>query len=119
VEQTGGRIWVGRATDGTTERFIKIKAVEGSNSLVPLAFSPDGRRVVIEVNHEAQIIDLETGELVGQLRDHVGHITAALFTPDGSRLITADSGPPNNTSAGSGSGIWRPAGNCSASPALA
>jgi WD40 repeat protein len=63
-----------------------------------LAFSPDGRRLVLsgghgvdpdEGRHEAHIWDAETGAEVSILRGHTGIVQEVAFSPDGSRFASA------------------------------
>src|SRR5262249_7574259 len=53
------------------------------------SFSPDGRRIVIWWNDGiARLYDGETGEEVGVLRGHKENVIKAVFSPDGSRVLT-------------------------------
>jgi WD40 repeat protein/serine/threonine protein kinase len=62
-----------------------------------LAFSPDGRTLVLGDRHadgRAGILfwDLEKGEMTGRLADHRPQIWALAFTPDGRKLVAASAG---------------------------
>jgi WD40 repeat protein len=82
-------------------RNLRERIVLDHNSLVNLAFSPDGRRIVTVVpqpagprpnGDTARVWDMETGKPVGKpLIGHGGKITTAAFSPDGQRIVTASS----------------------------
>jgi len=76
------------------------------------AYSPDGKRIAstqvysivtgekiapakfLDAN-AVQLWDGETGKLVTELRGHTSHVSSVLFSPDGSRLLSASDYPDN------------------------
>lgn len=65
-----------------TNRFFDVRY------LYFVAFSPDGRRVVSSCNHEAQIWDVTTGRRLTAPLQHTNEVRVALFSPDGTRVLT-------------------------------
>jgi WD40 repeat protein/tRNA A-37 threonylcarbamoyl transferase component Bud32 len=62
-----------------------------SNFLGHAALSPDGRLLVAAVsdlNHTACVLDLATGQRIGQPLPHQGTILYTAFSPDGKRVLT-------------------------------
>jgi WD40 repeat protein len=91
-----GRVWVGRAADGATERTLAGPAdarrnsgpVGGVNEWVVL--DPAGQRVAVTGGAEVRVWDLESGKLLATAGDFEGTAASAAFTADGSRLIALD-----------------------------
>ncbi len=54
-------------------------------------FNADGSRIVTRLNGVAEIHDTATGALVSTLELEDGAILSALFSPDGTRIVTANS----------------------------
>jgi WD40 repeat protein len=92
-----GRVWVGRVTDGATERTLTGPAdarqnsgpVGGVNEWVVL--DPTGRRAAVSGGTEVRVWDLDSGGLLATAGDFEGTASATAFTADGSRLIALDS----------------------------
>ena len=60
--------------------------------LLVAQFSPDGTRVVMAIcpgDDTARVRDAGTGQVLATLRGHADCINSALFSPDGSRVLTA------------------------------
>jgi WD40 repeat protein len=64
-----------------------------------LAFSPDGRLLVLGAGPESPLSlwELATGQVVGRLRDDRGGGEPIAFSPDGSRLVVAGSRHPGSS----------------------
>jgi WD40 repeat protein len=76
------RLWdVG---DGSLARTF-----EGAGAVGGIAFSPDGSLVAAPADEAAKVFDVETGEQVALLQGHVGLVSSASFSPDGTFLVTA------------------------------
>jgi WD40 repeat protein/serine/threonine protein kinase len=58
----------------------------GVNSL---AFSPDGKRIVGDLEDALKVWDAVTGEELLTLRGHTGRVTSVAFSPDGKRIVSA------------------------------
>jgi hypothetical protein len=102
-----GRIWVGRAADGTGERTFEVPSPVGGRTRddqppspqpVLWRFSPDGRRLAALGKSEIFAWDLESGKLLlrGRIEDQSrvqpSRMPWIIFSRDGRRLATA-SGP--------------------------
>ena len=60
-----------------------------TNELVSVAYSPDGRRLVVGgFEGAAAVYDLETGQKVMTLRGHTDTVFSCTFSPDGQRVLT-------------------------------
>jgi len=58
-------------------------------SVLSLALSPDGRRVVTTHSHHARVWNAESGAELLRVASHTVMIRNAAFSPDGRRLATA------------------------------
>jgi WD40 repeat protein len=76
---TLGRFW-----DAATGQPVSPPRPIGGN----LAFSPDWRLVVAGDGKSARVWDAVTGAPVGELLRHDGPVKAAIFSPDGRRVVT-------------------------------
>ena len=67
-----------------------IAALQGhSNSIISVAFSLDGRRLVsASPDQTARLWDGITGQPIAALRGHTERLWNALFSPDGKRVVT-------------------------------
>ena len=64
---------------GEIERFI-----------TSLAFSPDGKRIVLASNNKTVYIwDVETKKEIRRLEGHTDRVNSAAFSPDGKQIVTA------------------------------
>lgn len=54
-------------------------------------FSPDATRVVAIYHGTGEVRDTSTGEVVGRLELDDGYFLGAIYSPDGSKIVTADS----------------------------
>jgi WD40 repeat protein/Flp pilus assembly protein TadD/tRNA A-37 threonylcarbamoyl transferase component Bud32 len=68
------------------DRIERIFGGEGPD----LAFSPDGRRLVVAAR-TPRIWDVTTGQLLHQLGGHAGTVPGVAFSPDGRQVATAGS----------------------------
>ena len=65
----------------------------GENSERALfSFSLDGRQLLVAMGREAIILDATTGKEVGRLAGHANNLSAAIYSPDGEQIATADEG---------------------------
>jgi WD40 repeat protein len=55
-----------------------------------LAFSPDDKQLLVTVQNGAALLDVVTGKERGRIEGHAGDMTAFAFSPDGTRIATAD-----------------------------
>jgi WD40 repeat protein len=56
-----------------------------------LGLSPDGKHLLFAVDHGALVLDLATRKECGRIEGHAVEMTAFAFSPDGTRIATADS----------------------------
>ncbi|CCA77459.1 related to WD40-repeat protein (notchless protein), partial [Serendipita indica DSM 11827] len=81
-----------RVTQGLEEVYPGLPdSLRGhSGSVVAVAFSPDGSRIVSGSRDQTiRLWDAKTGEPVGDpLRGHSNSVTAVAFSPDGSRIVS-------------------------------
>ncbi|MGP4114415.1 nSTAND1 domain-containing NTPase [Streptomyces sp. 4N509B] len=76
------RVWT---TAGEPRRELVLDRVTS------LAFAPDGATLAVGgLEGEVELWDLDTGRLRERLRHHSGWIDALAFTPDGTRLVSAN-----------------------------
>ncbi|MBI2900489.1 MAG: protein kinase [Planctomycetes bacterium] len=73
--------------DARTGERIGEAGDRGASDLA--AFSPDRRRVATVWTGTARIVDAGTGATVGDPIEHAANIKVLLFSPDGTRLLTA------------------------------
>jgi WD40 repeat protein len=52
-------------------------------------FSPDGQRILTDVDKIAQVCDAQNGKVVATLRGHEEQVLSAKFSADGQRAVTA------------------------------
>jgi tetratricopeptide (TPR) repeat protein len=80
------RIW-----NVTSARALTLP-VKYSNPIASVAFSPDGRRlVIVGTDRTARIWDVPTGRPITPPLQQEENVTLAEFSPDGRRLLTATS----------------------------
>jgi WD40 repeat protein len=77
------RLW-----DTSTGQEI-LKVGKPGNTVLALAFSPDGSRIASGLGMTVQIRDLLTGQEVLALSGHAVSVSSIAFSPDGSRIATA------------------------------
>ncbi|MEM9656730.1 MAG: hypothetical protein AAF961_00080, partial [Planctomycetota bacterium] len=67
-----------------------LKHVQNEQAGYPcLEFSPDGRRLALaRFAPETHLIDVASGEQIGELDGHAQYSRCVAFTPDGSRIVT-------------------------------
>ena len=54
-------------------------------------FSPDATRVVAVYQGAGEVRDTSTGDVVGRLKLDDGYFLGAIYSPDGSKIFTANS----------------------------
>ncbi|RIK56925.1 MAG: hypothetical protein DCC57_02565 [Chloroflexi bacterium] len=88
------RLW-DPSTGATVQTFVYRQATAGDPRAVPVraaAFSPDGARLLLGDNEKrAHLWDVASGRLLRVDEGHTGAVTAVVFTPDGSQVISAGS----------------------------
>ncbi len=85
----GGSVWLWETETGTSLQTIQGLAAM-STGVSSAEFSPDETAVAIGGFFVPPIIaDLDTGELVRTFEGHSGAIRSAVFSADGTRLLTA------------------------------
>lgn len=63
---------------------------EIGGSITSLAFSPDGKRIVLaSYDKTVYIWDVETKKEIRRLEGHTGCVNSAAFSPDGKQIVTA------------------------------
>ena len=60
-----------------------------SDIIRSVAFSPQGRRLVVAAGDNATICDVNSGRTRAVLKGHTGVVTTATFSPDGHRVLTS------------------------------
>jgi WD40 repeat protein len=60
-----------------------------SNRLNSVAFSPNGKFVIVCENNHASIYNIDLGEKLSVLSGHSSSINSAVFSPDGNFILTA------------------------------
>lgn len=77
----------------------QLRVLDGQDSVIGLAFSPDGTRLAAGSYETVRVFDANTGERIFSLEGHSGAIAALAFSPDGARLGTGGGGirPPDKT----------------------
>lgn len=86
-------VWIGRADNGAAERTITIPGDAGRPAdpgPIPVWFSPDARRLAAGRGPALFVWDADTGELLWRLQGHDTSVSWAAFSPDGSRLFSAE-----------------------------
>lgn len=68
---------------------LPLYVIEGFNETDELVLSPDGRRLAVARSGTVQIWDLQTWQLLFELKGNHRTYGTLVFTPDGSRLIAA------------------------------
>jgi len=83
------------AEDALREAFFESHAYktigQHHGRITSAAFSPDGRLVVVARGSSAEIVDLPSGAIVGELRGHSGPVLGAAFNPKGDLIVSAGS----------------------------
>jgi len=91
--EAGDSSWqhAARANLSAWSRFYpKLRAVFSSGIVSSLAFSPDGKTVLIGTEDKAaRLWDAASGQPVGQPLPHQGRVLAVAFSPDGRAVLTA------------------------------
>ncbi|MFM8271654.1 MAG: WD40 repeat domain-containing protein, partial [Gemmata sp.] len=67
-----------------------LPAGEGGTTDGGLAFTPDGKRLVVSDGRAAQVLDVATGKEVSRLIGHACDLCAVAVSADGKRIATAD-----------------------------
>ena len=87
------RVW--DITTGECKNVIKLTyQLLGGNKINAIAFSPDGRFIVVGLDEEERclrLIDLITGECIHTFEDYEDSIYSVAFSPDG-RYVLSGSG---------------------------
>ena len=52
-----------------------------------MAFSPDGKRIVLNEGPALKLYDIATGQEIRAFKGHVGPMSVLAFSPDGKRII--------------------------------
>lgn len=63
-------------------------ATKPNDIFAALAFTPDGRRLLVTRDALISVLDSATGRELHQIASHAKEVTALKFSPDGRRLIT-------------------------------
>ena len=71
----------------TGERVAALPAASGTST----AFSPDGRRLVVDTLNKLAIYDLALRRLIGEAAGHRDTVAAIAYSPDGRLLASASS----------------------------
>jgi WD40 repeat protein len=58
-------------------------------TLGPVEFSPDGRRILIAAGKRVELLDATSGQRIGRPMEHPAVVSAARFSRSGNRLVTA------------------------------
>jgi WD40 repeat protein len=74
------------ATNGNGVSFQP--ATKPNDIFAALAFTPDGRQLLVTRDALIDVLDSITGRELHQLASHAKEVTALAFSPDGKRLIT-------------------------------
>ncbi|MBX9623503.1 MAG: hypothetical protein K2X82_06790 [Gemmataceae bacterium] len=74
-------VWEANPTDGP---------LFSTGSGTPAAFSPDGSLLAVGGRKVIVLFDAETGKEVRRFTGHLGDVGTLRFTPDGTRLVSAD-----------------------------
>jgi len=95
--------------DGTLRLWSRdpgreVRRIVDKGAISGFVVSPDGRRLVvfggfhllkdgrvIMADNSHRVIDLESGAMKNETRDHAGVVLAAAFSPDGRRILTGKS----------------------------
>jgi WD40 repeat protein len=81
------RIWDARSGDPIG------RPLKHDLGLTSAAFSPNGMRILTADDYAARIWDARTGDQVGKaLEDRMGGATVAIFSPDGTQIVTGGRG---------------------------
>jgi eukaryotic-like serine/threonine-protein kinase len=91
------RLW-----DATTGRQLALlgesrRAAQVAPDL-PMAFRPDGKRVVVAAEEFLRVCDAETGRPLSDTGPPGGHVVQVAFGPDGKRFVVSLVGGPTMTS---------------------
>jgi formylglycine-generating enzyme required for sulfatase activity len=85
------RIW-----STTTMRAVAI--LQHSEAVRSVAFSPDSLRLVTASwDRTARLWDTQSGRQIGTAMVHQGWVQDAVFSPDGSKIVTASANPDTTT----------------------
>lgn len=92
ISGDGSRLVIGNNTetlvwDTGSEKPLARHSVSSVGYL--MAVSPDGRRLVLNIDSAVVIGDAVSGAAIGKLLGHAGSIAAVTYSADGERLITA------------------------------
>ncbi|MGY1620501.1 BTAD domain-containing putative transcriptional regulator [Geodermatophilus sp. SYSU D00691] len=72
--------------DWRREEVVRRIPVSGPEA--PLAFSPDGKRIVVARSERAMVVDVSSGDEVVQLRGAGAAVISLAYSPDGSLVAT-------------------------------
>jgi eukaryotic-like serine/threonine-protein kinase len=85
-----GAVGLWNVRDGQQLWSTPDLAPELQTSTTRLAFTPDGRRLVLAcVDGGLRVLDAASGTEVSRLSGHTGDVNAVAVTPDGSRIVSA------------------------------
>ncbi len=86
---TAGRDSFVHIFDLTTGQRLRTLTIDDSVA-GPLAFSPDGKLLVVESRTDLCLFDLGTGKEKARLKGHLSRIDGLAFSPDGRRLASIE-----------------------------
>ncbi len=90
-----GRVIASGSLDGTiriwnVRSWETIKTIEVGKGVTSLAFTPDGRFVITALlDSSIRILELQTGNILHDLKGHEGEVQKVCFSRDGSRAVSA------------------------------
>jgi WD40 repeat protein len=82
------QLWDAESGKPIGARMLPHERVGGGAALQSAALNPDGSLILAACNYTARLWNPATGEAVGELMQHTGLISQAIFSPDGLTALT-------------------------------